>query len=327
MTKSSDVTESRSGTPEGITTLLLGTSREWFASALEAVLHSEGFSVMRAGSVEDLLDRAGRDGPELVMVDESLSEVELPEVCRRLREGPLATHVPLVVYTETFSGDGTHAEALDAGAWEILNEPIRARVLVSALRRLLDLSHRVQAREGEPSPLWDEETGLFTETGLEHVLPALQAIASRQDVGMSCVVVGPTRVGQGEVLERQRLATADLCTLNVRASDVCGWLGEGELAIIAFDTPAEGATTLAERLNQVATGGAEVRKESRTLSAGIVELLGGGNGNPAASEGEREAEGSRRWSWSVKIQHLEAARGALRRAREGGGGIRVAEVA
>lgn len=325
MTKSPDVTESRSGTPDGITTLLLGTSREWFASALEAVLHSEGFSVVRAGSVEELLDRARRDGPELVMVDESLSEVEeLPEVCRRLREGPLSAHVPLVVYTETFSGDGTHAGALDAGAWEILNEPIRARVLVSALRRLLDLSHRVRAREGEPSPLWDEETGLFTETGLERVLPALQALASRQDVGMSCVVVGPTRVGQGEVLERQRLATADLCALNVRASDVCGWLGEGELAIIAFDTPAEGATTLAERLNQVAAGRAEVRKESRTLSAGIVELLAGDDGNSEAPEGEREREGNRR---SVKIRDLEAARGALRRAREGGGGIRVAEVA
>ncbi|MFW6198540.1 MAG: response regulator [Acidobacteriota bacterium] len=309
--------------PDGITTLLLGTGREWFASALEAVLHSEGFSVVRAGSVEELLDRARRDDPELVMVDESLSEMELPEVCRRLREGPLPAHVPLIVYTETYSGDGIHAAALDAGAWEILNEPIRARVLVSALRRLLDLSRRVRARAAEPSPLWDEETGLFTETGLERVLPALQALASRQDVGMTCVVVGPTRVGRGEVLERQRLATADLCALNVRASDVCGWLGEGELAIIAFDTPAEGATTLAERLNQVASGRAEIRQESRTLSAGIVELLGGADGSAEESEGER---GSQVRS-SARTRRLEAARGALRRAREGGGGIRVAEVA
>lgn len=324
MTKSPDVAESRSGSPDGITTLLLGTGREWFASALEAVLHSEGFSVVRAGSVEELLDRARRDDPELVMVDESLSEMELPEVCRQLRNGPLSAHVPLVVYTETFSGDGAHAAALDAGAWEILNEPIRARVLVSALRRLLALSHQVRARAAEPSPMWDEETGLFTESGLERVLPALQALASRQEVGMTCVVVGPTRVGQGEVLERQRLATADLCALNVRASDVCGWLGEGELAIIAFDTPAEGATTLAERLNQVAAGRAEIRKESRTLSAGIVELFHGEGGTSEAIEGEREADGSRSL---VKIQHLEAARGALRQAREGGGGIRVAEVA
>jgi PleD family two-component response regulator len=288
------------------------------------VREAEGCSGVRGGRVGELLDRARRDVPDLVMVDESLSQMELPGGGRRMREGPLPAHTPLLVYTESLSGNGAHAAALDAGAWEILHEPIRARVLVSALHRLLDVSRRLRAVSTEASPLWDEETGLFTESGLERVLPALQALASRQDLRMTCVVVGPTRVGQGEVLERQRLATADLCALNVRASDVCGWLGEGELAIIAFDTPAEGATTLAERLNQVASGGAEVRKESRILSAGTVELLGAVNGHSEASDEEREAEGSRR---PVKIRHLEAARGALRRAREGGGGIRVAEVA
>lgn len=320
MGESGDVTEIRAGDGEGVTTLLLGTTREWFASALEAVLHSVGFTVVKAGGVDELLARTEEIRPDLVVVDESLPGVEIPVLCGRLVDGPLPTDVPLVIYAETFSREGLHAEALDAGAWEILNEPIRARVLVSALQRLLELSRRMAAEPTNGPPLWDEETGLFTESGLERVLPSLQALASRNDLRMSCVVLGPTQLGRGQVLERQRHATADLCAVNVRASDVCGWLGEGELAIIAFGTPAEGAAKLAERLNQVAAGRAEVSAESRTLSAGIVELLTGDRG---AEERRREDVSERRRA--ARIRHLEAARDALRRAREGGGGIRVAE--
>lgn len=323
MRKPQDVTEVRPGGTDGITTLLLGTSREWFASALEAVLHSEGFSVVRAGSGDELVDRTEEMGPDLVVADESLPESDIPTLCRRLVGGPLSGDVPLVIYAESYSGDAAHAEALDAGAWEILTEPIRARVLVSALRRLLDLSRRMGPRAEAASSLWDEETGLFTEAGLERILPSLQALALRKEVRMSCVVLGPTQLGRGDVLERQRLATADLCAVNVRASDVCGWIGDGELAIIAFDTPAEGASTLADRLNQVAAGRAEVREESRTLSAGIVELLDGAHTGPAQSKrGEETATRP-----SVRIRRLEAAREALREARERGGGVRVAEVA
>lgn len=322
MTERNDPAGSRSGDAGAVTKLLLGTTREWFASALEAVLHSAGFSVVRGGSADEMVDLTDTEAPDLVIVDESLPDNDVPALCRRLVEGPLGPSVPLVVYTESYSGEGIHAEALEAGAWEIVSEPIRARVLVAALNRLLDLGRRMAASAAE-TPLWDEETGLFTSVGLERVLPSLQALAERKGVRMSCVVLGPTQLGRGEVLRRQRVATADLCSVNVRASDVCGWLGTGELAIIAFDTPADGATSLAERLNEVASGRAEVKADSRTLSAGIVEMNGSVEGAGRGHESERgEAAPA-----AVPLGGLRAARDALLRAREHGGGIRVADVA
>lgn len=319
MTEANDPRGDRSGDSDGVTRLLLGTSREWFASALEAVLHSEGFSVVRAGSADELVSLARDGDPDFVIVDESLPEVDVPDLCRTLVDSALGPRIPLVIYTESYSGDRVHAKALEAGAWEIFHEPIRSRVLVAALYRLLSLSRRMEpVRE---NPLLDDETGFFTALGLERVLPLLGALAERRGVHMSCVVLGPTQLGRGEVLHRQRLATADLCELNLRASDVCGWLGSGELAIVAFDTPADGAKTLAERLSQLAAGRAEVSKDSRTLSAGVGEM----NGSDGESDADREAPG--RDSSARRLEGLMAARDELRRAREGGGGIRVASVA
>ena len=57
--------------------------------------------------------------------------------------------------------------------------------------------------------------------------------------------------------------------MNVRGSDVCAWLDDLDLAIVAFDASVAGATLMVRRLTQIAV--AELEAESGiSWSAGIV---------------------------------------------------------
>lgn len=306
--------------PEEISLLYAG-SREWFRSALEAVLQPEGFSVRWARAVEDVLDAVSTEAPDLVIVDEEVGDTSAPELCRALRDGLLPEHVPIVLYASDFSRESLQARALEEGAWEVIREPIRAESLVASLDRLLRIGGLIgQARERRFA---DRESGLLSVRGLMRVLPTLRAMAEREDVPLSCVVVGPTGRSAGAKLRRQRELMTRLCAGNVREADLCGWMKHGVVAIVAFDTPPEGAREMVRRLQHLSESMArEAGDPGATVSAGIAQLypLPGDEG-PAGRRSGPDDTGSR---GTVSI--LSSAQDALEAARRGGGGVRTVEL-
>ena len=66
---------------------------------LEAVLSPRGYAVIAAASGEEALQRVNEQVPDLVLLDVLMPGMDGYEVCRRLREDPATSYLPIVMVT------------------------------------------------------------------------------------------------------------------------------------------------------------------------------------------------------------------------------------
>lgn len=302
--------------------VLLVSTHDWFSSALQAVLEPEGFVFARVRSARHALRHIEQSQPDLVILSEKLPELDAAGLVRTLRDGGLRSGVPLLVYSPNFWDEEEQTKAVAAGAWDIIREPLRPAIIVAKLHRLLAIGRLVQGVQG-PGDADGAEEPLPSLAGLTRSIRRIEATAHRNAVPLSCVVIGPSRPGSGVELDRQRAAAAALCTENLRLSDLFGWVTDADFGVVAYNTTAAGVISMVRRLNDrlVETAGPE--SALRPLSAGVVEL-------PTADRGDRGDAGRSESSRAPRIaslSRLAAAQAALREARAGGGGIRIARPA
>jgi len=301
----------------GVTNVLLVSAHDWFASALQAVLEPEGFVFARARSARRALRTVEHIEPEVVIIGEKLPDLDAAGLARALLAGGLKESVPILVYSPNFWHEREQTAAMKAGAWDIIKEPVRPSLVVAKLRRLLEIKRLIEL--AEESSLTDGQTGLLNLTGLMRSMRLLEATAQRNAAPLSCVVIGPSEPGTGPDLDKQKQLAADLCQRHLRDSDLCGWVAEADFGVVAYNTTAAGVTTLVDRLNESLSGDAGDER-MHPLSAGVVEF--------PAPDGESHGSGARidRAPRIASLSRLAAAQNALRDARHGGGGIRIAKV-
>ncbi len=301
------------------TRVLVIGARDWFTSALAAVLEPQGFAFYEAPSGEAGLAQSLKVDPEVVLIDVGLPDMGAAELCRQLVRGPLGSEVPILVYSPNVWPEREQAKVLAAGAWETLSEPVGSRLLVDKLRRLLELRSQVRGPELEiPAP--DREFGLFSLAGLERTLPLIDGIAGRHRLALSCAVLGPTQPGSARELIENRQRTARHCLAHTRSSDLCALVGGGDVVVIACGAEVRGATGMARRLIELAAQGVEA-PATLELSAGIVEFSL--PEPPATPDRAGEPRRTRAARVAPHLEAIESARGALDRARAAGGGIQV----
>ncbi len=299
-------------------TVMLVSAHDWFASALQAVLEPEGFQFTRVRSARVALRDGSQMSPDMVIIDEGLPDMDVSDLAASLGAGVLKPSVPILVYSPNFWHEQEQAAAMRAGAWDIIKEPVRSNLVVAKLRRLLDIKLLIEA--AEEGSLSDVSTGLLNLAGMMRMLRVLGGAARRYGGALSCAVVGPTRAPDAELLDGVRRQAASLCAGTVRESDVCGWVGDTELGIVAFGTDAAGVTSMVRRLTEVAA--AETISTGLTpLSAGIVELTDRFE-TGADDESRHVAPMVGR---IVSLSGIAAAQAAYREACDAGGGIRIAD--
>lgn len=305
--------------PGGGRELLLGSEKSWFASALRALLKPEGFRLERAASSEEVLSSVAGSVPDLLILDGELPPGDPVELIKLLLDGPLPRHVPILYRPD--GGEHREAEVLEAGAWGLLEDPIRLSALVAQLERYLQIGQGL-VRGAQDRQYVDPETDVLTLTGLIRILPALSNLARREGAPIAYTVIGPTETGSGELLEQQRRTTAAVCRRHLRKSDFVGWLQDGsDLAVVAYGTSQSGAGGLARRLNEVTEKQTRTAELRYTLSAGILEVEPSRRG-PESRNGD---EGDHSPETELKLESLQAlaaAQTALKQARRAGGGIR-----
>jgi len=99
---------------------------------LEAILTGAGYRVEQADGGAAALARAGVAPPDLILLDLMMPGMGGFEVCRRLKQNPATTALPIIVVTAF--GEVTHKEAaLTSGADDFVTKPVdpedlRARV-------------------------------------------------------------------------------------------------------------------------------------------------------------------------------------------------------
>lgn len=231
--------------------VLIANDQEWSARSLESILGPSGYSVVRAYTGQQALERVRTAQPDLIILDAQMPDVHGFEVCRQLRSDPrFSATTPIIITTSGPSGRTQRLEAYRAGAWEFLGQPVDGEALLLKLATFLQCKREVDSLRDES--LLDQSTGLYNMRGLARRAHEIGADAFRRRDPLACIVFAPQAEGVSESADEeiQRIAeqVGQLLKRVGRSSDAIGRLGQSEFAVIAPATSTEGALRLVRRL-------------------------------------------------------------------------------
>src|SRR5213595_1840471 len=225
--------------------LLIASHNHGAGSELLQLAERRGYAVRRAHSGAQALEQAHAAPPDLVVLDESLTDMDAFAATRALRDDDhVGPGTPLLLLSAQRPSSPQHHTALRAGVWEFLRHPFNAEEVAAKLDTyvLLKLDGDRARRETSIA----DAAGFYTVRGLALRAQELTLQAFHHAQPLACVALAPiTTDGQNaaavRLLGRALRATA-------RRSDAIGRVGPGEFAVIAPGTDRAGAVLLAQRL-------------------------------------------------------------------------------
>lgn len=119
---------------------------------LKVKLNAAYYDTTMAASAAEALMRARQDLPTLILLDLVLPDMSGIEVCRRLRNDPATSHIPIVIITAS-NDRQSRIEALAAGADEFLVKPLNEVILLARIRSLLR-AHQTETEMRLRSETW-----------------------------------------------------------------------------------------------------------------------------------------------------------------------------
>jgi DNA-binding response OmpR family regulator len=235
---------------------LIACSDDWMSRALESVFQQHGYVVAHTRSGVQTMELARLANHDLLVLDESLTDVRAIDVCRAIREGAQFDHsVPVVITSPTPVDPRARIAAFNAGAWEYCSHPVDLEPIFIKLETFLHArSELVVARTED---FVNSTTGLYTSFGLRQLAGKLGARALRKHEPFACVAFAPQvhdrEIGSSMLWKESLVGFADVAHVfreQSRQSDVVGHVGDLRLAILAPDTDAAGARLLVARLQR-----------------------------------------------------------------------------
>ncbi|MFL5640629.1 MAG: response regulator [Gemmatimonadaceae bacterium] len=235
---------------------LLACGDDWMSRALESVFQEHRYVVAHTRSGAQTLELARLSNHDLLVVDESLTDVTALDVCRAIRQGPAFDHsVPIVITSSTPPDPRARIAAFSAGAWEYCSHPVDLEPVFIKLETFLRARSELMVARTED--FVNSATGLYTSFGLRQLAGKLGARALRRHEAFACVAFAPQvhdrEVGSTTLWSESPAGFADVAHVfreQSRQSDVVGHVGDFRLAILAPDTDAEGAKLLVARLHR-----------------------------------------------------------------------------
>lgn len=147
--------------------LLLVDDEPLNLQVLRQILQDE-YRLLFAKDGPKALELAEREEPDLILLDVMMPSMSGHEVCKRLKQNALTTHIP-VIFVTALSEDVDEAQGFDAGAVDYITKPVsplvvRARIkthltLVS-VDELKETRLQIIQRLGMAAEYKDNETGL-----------------------------------------------------------------------------------------------------------------------------------------------------------------------
>jgi PleD family two-component response regulator len=235
--------------------VLIGNAQEWSARSLESVFAPDEYVVRRVDSARALLALARSAGPDLIILDQNLKDLDSAALCRALHDDPrVGPATPIVIVTAATTIDrAERLLALDAGAWDVLSLPLEGDMVLPRLRNFVLAkleSDRIQA-----GILVDAQTGAYNRRGLELLGRELAADAGRAREPLACIALTLDVVASGaRSLATQPPAAqraeylADLLKQRGRISDVVGRVDDDDFVILLPYTADQGVQRMFERL-------------------------------------------------------------------------------
>lgn len=236
--------------------VLIACSDDWMSRALESVFQQHGYVVAHTRSGMQAMELARLANHDLLVLDESLSDISTLELCRKLRNGTQYDHsVPVVITSPTPTDPRARHAAYIAGAWEYCVHPVDIEPVFVKLETFLKARRELVSARTED--FVNATTGLYTSFGLRQLAGKLSARALRNHEAFACVAFAPQvtdrEIGSSMLWKESATGFADVAHVfreQSRQSDVVGHVSESRLVILAPDTDAEGARLLVARLQR-----------------------------------------------------------------------------
>ena len=192
-------------------------------------------------ALEQAIDQASGAAPDLIVLDDSLPDIDPLDASRALRDDPrVGSSVPILLVTAGKPSTVEHHAALRAGIWEHLAHSLHADELGAKLDGYLHWKREAaQARNGDALA---DHTGMYTLRGLALRARELTLQAFHHAASLACVAIAAIN---DELL-------AGVLRASGRRSDAIGRVAPGEFAVVAPGTDRAGAVVLAERMARAA---------------------------------------------------------------------------
>jgi two-component system cell cycle response regulator len=262
-------------------------------------LEWEDYRVETAEDGGQAVEAAKRVLPDLIILDVMMPVLDGLGACRLLKEDPSTRDIP-VIFLSALDDTDTKVNGLSLGANDYISKPFRveellARVAVGIrLKRERDLLQenaeelRRRAEAASEMSMTDALTGLLNRYGLQRALQRELSEARRYARPLSCLLldvdffklINDTHghaAGDAALMQAARVLTESM-----RGSDVVCRYGGEEFLVLAPETDARGALSLAEKIRLAVSArlfGDGERAFALTLSAGVAELRPGESGN------------------------------------------------
>jgi DNA-binding response OmpR family regulator len=235
---------------------LIACGDDWMSRALESVFRQHDYVVAHTRSGAQTMELARFANHDLLVLDESLEDINALDVCRAVRDGAQFDHaIPVVITSPTPIDPNARMAAFRAGAWEYWSHPVNLEPVFIRLETFLRARRELVLARSED--FVNPSTGLYTTFGLRQLAGKLGAGALRKHEAFACVAVAPQvqdrEVGSSMLWKESPAAFADLAHVfreQSRQSDVVGHVGDARIAILAPDTDAAGARLLVARLQR-----------------------------------------------------------------------------
>lgn len=165
---------------------------------LEAKLTSEYFDVVTAGDGPSALESIAQNMPDIVLLDVMMPGMDGFEVCRRIKDDPRTTHIPVVMVT-ALSDSADRVRGLEAGADDFLTKPLNDTALFARVRSLVRLKM-----------LTDEWRLREQTSGQLGVLQEEKAMSDVETLGARVLIIEDGEIDWMKISETLKTENADL---------------------------------------------------------------------------------------------------------------------
>mgnify|MGYP003337024711 CR=1 FL=1 len=252
--------------------LLIIDDQESNVRSLESVLRPKGHVVLKATTGQQALDLTTKVSPDAILVSRSLPDFDGIDLIRALtREATVQGTTPILLTAGTALGKAGRLEALSAGAWDILEQPVDATELILKLDTFVRAKQEVDRVRDQG--LTDPETGFYNVRGVLKRAKELNADSARAARPLACVAFGRQSSQEGGAVEgsQDRFTERVSAALQsvTRTSDAVGTLSDGEFVVVAPGTNSDGAVRLADRILQELTSQEKDPRASEVLTSSV----------------------------------------------------------
>ena len=101
------------------------------------LFEKKGYRVIEAVNGEEVVAMAGREKPDLILMDIQLPKISGYDAARAIKSDPELKHIPIIAVT-SYALSGDDQKAYEAGCDDYITKPFRPSVLLEKAEKYLN---------------------------------------------------------------------------------------------------------------------------------------------------------------------------------------------